>query len=332
MELRVGDLLKEWETGLLRPVYYLLGEEASAKTEALARLKARFKADDFNYREFTDAEAAEAVVAEAMTFPIFSDKRLVIVNNPKIPAAAKTAFVEYLKDPLKSTTLVLLSEEKKADLKDALTAAASRAGAVGVFSPLKEEDAQDRLVAAARQAGKILSPEAAATLVAEAGTNWSILRQELDKALLFRASAKELSQEDVVQCLGFRKSADPFALSKLIQERKLPDCLAHARRLLSDGKVEDQVFRIVSGLSQAVAKQLRAKRLLQARQAPEAILRALRLHQYWDRNYLEAVGRLDEKRLIADLKKCVATEARLKSKSWLDGRLEIEKLIVDLCG
>src|SRR3989338_8603840 len=302
MELRVADVLKEWETGKLRPIYYLLGEEASAKSEALKRLKIWFKTDDFNFRQFADAENPQAVVAEAMTLPVLSEKRLVIVNNPKIPAAAKAAFIEYLKNPLKNTTLVLLSEEKRADAKDGLVSAAARAGALCLFAPLKEEEARQRLLAAARQEGKNLSSEAAATLVAEVGTNWSILKQELDKILLFASTAKKISQEDAIQCLGYRKSADPFALSRLIQERKLKDCLSHARRLLNEGKAEEQVFRILAQASAAVTKQLRAKRMIKARQAPETISRSLRLHNYWDRNYLELVGRLEEKKLINDIK------------------------------
>jgi len=52
MELRAADLAKEFKAGKFRPVYYLIGEEASARAEALALLKETFKADDFNYREF----------------------------------------------------------------------------------------------------------------------------------------------------------------------------------------------------------------------------------------------------------------------------------------
>jgi len=330
MELSVSELLKEWETGPLRPAYCLLGEETSAKSEALKRLKGWFKADDFNFREFSDADDPEAIVAEAMTLPVFSERRLIIVNTPRILAAAKAAFVAYLKDPLKSSCLVLLSDEKKADGKDALMKAASAAGALCVFAPLKEEQAQQRLMAAAKQEGRTLTQEAAMSLVAEAGTNWGILRQELDKMLLF-SSAKELSQADVIQCLGYRKSADPFALSRLIQERKLKDCLSHARRLISEGRADEQVFRILAQVSAAVAKQLRAKRMLKARQAPEAIFRSLRLHPYWDRDYLGMVGRLEESRLIQDAKACLRTEEDLKSKSWLDPKLEIEKLIAGLC-
>ena len=332
MELRPADLLKEWKSGKFRPVYLFAGEEASAKREALEQLKALFKPDDFNFREFSgdvDAEA-EAVVSEAMTLPVFADRRLIVVSNPKIPAAARAKFAEYLKDPLASTTLVLLSDDRKLDAKDALAKAAAAAGAACLFAPMREDEAQQRLKAEAQKAGKTLSEEAAALLVAEAGTDWGVLKGELEKALLF-SDSKTISGEEALLCLGYRKASDPFALSRLIQERKLKESLSHLRRFMSEGKPEDQAFRALSQISSAVARQLKGKRMAAAGTPTDAIFRALRLHPFWDREFLGKLARLPETRLRGDLKRCVQTETNLKSKTWLDARVELEHLVVGLC-
>ncbi len=332
-ELRAADFAKEVKAGKFRPVYFLVGEEASARADAIAVLKAAFKADDFNLREFSgdlDVEAP-SIVAEASTLPVFSDKRLVVVKTAKISASARATLAAYLRDPLKSTTLVLQSEERKPDAKDALAAAASAAGAVVVFSPLKDDEASRKLVAQAAQAGRKLSGDAAERLVAEAGTDWGVLSQELEKVLLYRESG-EISVDDVRQCLGYQKAADPFALTRLIQDRRLKEALTHLARMMRDGKPDDVAFRALSQVSGAVSKQLRARRMLKAGTPREQAFRQLRLHQYWDRDYLERVEKLSEARLARDLRRCVATEADLKSKSWLDPRGEIERLIVDVCG
>ena len=34
---------------------------------------------------------------------------------------------------------------------------------------------------------------------------------------------------------------------------------------------------------------------------------------------------------MQDLSRCVQTEADLKSKTWLDAKIELERLVVDLC-
>jgi len=333
MELRPHELLRELKAGKFRPAYLFLGEDAAGKLEALSALKTALQADDFNLREFSGEAGSEsaAIVSEAATLPVFSDRRLVIVKNPRLPPEARSLLAAYLKDPLLTTTLVLFSDERKPDPKDALTRAAASAGAVCLFAPLREEEAVERLRSKAQTAGRAISEEAASALVAEAGTDWGILSQELEKALLFSKPRNEVAAEDVLQCLGYQKAADPFALSRLIQSRRLKESLEQLRRTFKDGKADEQAFRALSQIAASVAKQLRAKRLASTGASPEEIFKALRLNAYYDRDYLLNLSRLTEKRLVRDLKRCLKTEAALKSKSWLDPRIELQHLVVDLC-
>lgn len=331
MELRPAELLKEWQAGKFRPVYYFFGEESAAKADAVLKLKALFKADDFNLFEFAgdpNAQAAE-IVSEAMTLPVFSDKRLVIVRNPKIPAEARAAFADYLKSPSASTTLVLLSEDRRPDKKDALANAAAAAGACCVFSPLGEEEAAERLLAEAGKAGKTLSPEAADALVAEAGTDWGILTNELEKLVLFVGARPSIETEDALLCLGYRKSADPWAFEKLIQGRDLKACLGQLAALFADEKPEEVVFRALAQIRGAYLKQLKAKRMLKAGLPQRDVETKLRI--FYDNGFFARAARVTEERLRRDLRRCLEVETDLKSKTWLDSKLELERLVVELC-
>lgn len=331
MELRPGDLLKEWQAGKFRPVYYLFGEESASKTDAVLKLKELFKADDFNLFEFAGDPASEhgAVIAEAMTLPVFADKRLVIVRNPKIPAEARAAFAEYLKAPSPTTTLVLLSEDRRPDKKDALAAAAAAAGATCAFSPLTEEEAADRLTAEAKRAGKTLSPEAADALVAEAGTDWGILAGELEKLVLFVGKDAEIGPDAARACLGYRKSADPWAFERLIQGRELKACLEQLAGLFADTKPDEVVFRALAQVRGAYLKQLKAKRMLKAGIPQREIETRLRI--FYDTSFFSRAGRVTEERLRRDLRRCLEVETDLKSKAWLDPKVELERLVVELC-
>jgi DNA polymerase-3 subunit delta len=331
MELRPADLLKEWQAGKFRPVYYLLGEESAAKVDALMRLKALFKADDFNLREFSGEPNSEAptAVAEALTLPVFADRRLVIVRSPKLPAEARAAYAEYLKSPSPSTTLVLLSEDRRADKKDALANAASAAGAVCAFSPLTEEEAVERLLSEAKKAGKVMDPAAADALVAEAGTDWGILAGELEKAVLFAGKSADIGLEAVSASLGFRKSADPWALEKLAQGRDLKACLAYLGEAFADAKPDEVVFRSLAQIRGGYLKQLKAKRLLKAGMPQREIETRLRI--FYDNGFFARAARVTEERLRRDLRRCLEVETDLKSKTWLDAKLELERLVVELC-
>lgn len=332
MELRADALIREFKSGKFRPVYLFVGEEASAKRDALAKLKELFKADDFNLVEFTgDAESeAPAAVSECLTLPVFSDKRLVLVTNPKLPAGARAIYAEYLKSPSPTTTLVLFSEDKKPDLKDALTNAVKKVGAVGVFAPMTEADAEERLHETAKAAGKTLSEEAAGMLVGEAGTDWGVLSQELEKLCLYAKDRAEIGREDVLACLGYRKAADPWGLPYLVQERKMKEALNHLRRFLADGKPDDQAFKALYQINGAINKMLKV-RILVGQGVPEFEIQKSQRLWYSDRDLPRRVKRFSERRLIQDLKRCVQTEADLKSKTWLDPKIELERLVIDLC-
>jgi DNA polymerase III subunit delta len=331
MELRPPELLKEWQAGKFRPVYYFFGEESAAKADAVLKLKELFKADDFNLCEFSGEPNSEAptAVAEAMTLPVFSDKRLVIVRSPKLPAEARAIYADYLKSPSATTTLVLLSEDRRPDKKDALANAAAAAGAACVFSPLTEEEASGRLIAEAKKAGKTLSPDAADALVGEAGTDWGILAGELEKLVVYAGEGTAIDAAAALACLGYRKTADPWVLEKLAQARDLKACLAYLREAFAGTKPDEVVFRSLASVRGGYLKQLKAKRLLKAGVPQREIETKLRI--FYDGAFFARAARVTEERLRRDLRRCLEVETDLKSKSWLDPKLELERLIVELC-
>jgi len=331
MELRPAELLKRWKAGQFAPVYYFLGEEASAKADALAKLKDAFKADDFNFREFT-VEPVQDVVSEAMTLPVFSDRRLIILKNSKLGAEAKSELAAYLKDPLKSTTLVLFCDDKKPDLKDPLVKPADALGGLCLFSPLDESEAQMRLIAEAKRLGKTLSVDAASVLVGEAGTDWGILTQEIEKLALFVDKAPAIGADDVMACLGYRKAANPWTISDMVERRDAKGSLAQYRALLKDGKADEQARATLYKIRDVVSRQLRARRMQRAGLPVEQIGRSIRIFNSWAAGkFIERLGKLTEPRLRRDLKRCLETETALNSKSWLDPRLEVERLLIELC-
>ncbi|MBI4347443.1 MAG: DNA polymerase III subunit delta, partial [Elusimicrobia bacterium] len=313
-------------SGKLRPVYYLFGEDAVARGAAVQKLKEWVKPDPFNLNEL-DLEAAEEAVSAANAPPVFADRRLVLLRGTKLLADGRKTLAEYLADPLPSTTLVLQSDDKKPDGKDALASAADKLGGVVVFAPMSEEEAVSRLVAEAKKAGVDLDGEAAETIVEEAGTQWGILRAELDKVLLYAKDRKSVSREDALACLGYRQAANPFDFPKLVVARKRAPALELMARLLEEGVSE---FQVLSKITYELNRLLKARRM-RAAGVPEAqLFRELRLHPYYGREFLRQAESSNETRLIRSLKLCVETDAALKSKSWLEPKIELERLVARL--
>ncbi len=324
-------LAKEWGRGRYLPAYYFFGEDSGAKQLAVKSLKTRLKTDALNLCEFSgdiDAQAAE-IVSAASTAPMFSDRRLIVVRNLKMGAAGRRLIAEYLRNPHESTTLVLVSPERRPDKKDALAAGISALGGVVLFRPLREGEAATRLQEDARRNGFELEAAAAELLVEEAGAQWGILRAELEKIKLFIGKRPQAGVEDAAACLGFRKETNPFDLPRALQRRDVRQAAGLLKRLLDEGT---DPFRLLYQITSTVTKQLKAKRMLKSSAPPDQIFRELRLQKYYDRDYLAHAERIPEPGLTRSMRACLETEVSLKSKSWLDRKIELGNLVLRVCG
>jgi DNA polymerase-3 subunit delta len=165
-------------------------------------------------------------------------------------------------------------------------------------------------------------------MVEEAGTEWGILKAELEKLKLFVKGKKAAGLEDALACLGYRKESNPFDFPRAIQTRQAKTCMSLLRRQLEE---DAEPFGLLRGITNTLNKQLKAKRLVKAGVAAEQIFRELRLQSYYDRDFLTQLARISEDRLIRDLGECVAAEVALKSKSWLDPAAELSLLVGRIC-
>jgi len=325
---------REWEAGRFRPAYFFPGEDGAAKDAALGALKKALRVDDLNISEFSgDAQARAAeIVSVCQTAPMFSDRRLVIVRGLKLGAEGRRALAEYLDSPAPATTLVLLQEEKASPKKgerDVLLDAVARRGLVVAFGELDPEDAAARLREAAKAAGFELPQEAADAIVEEAGSCWGVLQGELEKIRLFLKGRKEARLEDALSCLGARRETGPYELSNAVERRDLEASLDALRRMLEEGA---SGYELLPKISHAVNSQLKAKRMLKAGTSQYEMWGKIRVFgSPRQAAFLRAVSALSDARLVNDLKACLKTEADLKSKTWLEPAIELERLLVRLC-
>ena len=328
-----GDLAREWKSGTIHPVYGFWGSESDAKDRALDRLKNLLKLDAFNLVEFPPATgvAAAELRSALWTLPVFAERRLVALKNPKTGSEIKKILIEYLQRPSPQTVLVIFSDDSKIDAKDELQKEIARAGKTCLFAPLREGDAIEFVRRRAKEIGRELDEEAAWALVNEAGTSATVLSQEIEKAALFNARGGIISKSDVVACLGFSKAYDPFALGRSVAMRDRAAALKNLGELFAQGRPEEQAFKALYQVSAALSKQLKALRMVRAGLSREEIYKALRLHPYWDKDYLESAGRISEKAAAAALRRCLQTEKNLKSMSWLDAAFEIKRLVASVC-
>lgn len=322
---------KDWAKGAFKPVYYLFGEDEPAKSLFIDELKKRLAVDEFNLTELggeSEDAAAEAVGAAA-TPPMFSERRLVVVRRADFGAPALRALAEYLRDPLPSTVLVLASTAGWPDAKDPAAAAARALGGVVSFRAMTPEDAARRLRDEAKRLGFALEADAAELIVEESGSEWGVLRAELEKLALFVKEKGAATAEDAAQCLGWRRRVNIWDFPRAIQKRDAHQALALLKGLLEEG---EDAYSLLPKVRGALNAQLKAKRLLKAGVPQDQAFYKLGLKKGWDAGFFDWTAKVKEPQLTRALRACLETEADLKSKSWLDGAVELETLVLKACG
>jgi DNA polymerase-3 subunit delta len=328
--LNAREIAAELKAKKLRPVYYLAGEERHQRQQLFAAVLKAAAPDPFNLQEFfADSADADDLLSSLQTPPMFSDRRVIVIKRGEaLHAPAKKSLAEYLADPLPSTTLIVLVDGRPAK-GDALEAAAQAAGAAVIFYALREDEAEAWALKTAADNGMKLSKGAAELLVSEAGTDLAILQQELSKLLQFtKGTAGEVSEAQVAASLGYQQAENIFELGSAVQRRDVKEALRLTRRLLDT----EDAFRLLYQVSTTLERQLRAKRLAAAGRSEDDIFRAIRLTRYYNKDFVRLAARRTEAELIRGLERALETEARLKSNPAASPSLELERLLVEVCG
>ena len=324
------SLAQEWKKGTYRAAYYFFGEDSGSKQAAVQTLRKMLGADEFNSNDFSgDSEdQLQEIISVASTPPMFSARRLVVVRNVRFSASGQKRLADYLRSPLDSTTLILISEERKPAAKDAVASGVEAIGGVVLFKPLTENEASARLKDEAKRAGIALDSDAAQLLIDEAGCEWGILRAELAKILLFTKEKKKAEVSDVMACLGYRHQTNPFDLPRSLERRDTEKTLSLLKSLLHEG---NSPYALLYRITQTLQKQLKGKRLAKSGAPQERIFRELRLQPYYDRDYLTVLSKIGEPGLIGALRNCLETEITLKTQSWVEPAIELEGLVLKVC-
>lgn len=267
-------LWKALRKGVVRPVYYLHGDEELLKDEAVRTLLdvgVDASTRDFNLDRRRAADlAAEDFHALVQTPPLMAERRGVVVTEvewmqqkkPKAQAL-RAAVLAYAGQPSPETMLVLVqSAEAKAD------PALARLAETVVFEPLAPHRLEGWI---RREAGKLdltLDDAAVAHLMATVGSDLPSLAAELAK-LGAAVGSRPATAEDVADLVGVRHGETVPDFVDALTGRRPVDAAAMVPRLLDAPGMSP--VRLVMSLGAALVGVGLARALLDDGMRPDAV-------------------------------------------------------------
>ncbi len=312
------------------PLYGLFGEEdflLGQALEALAGLPAFQENPALNQERFQAGDTPpDRVLESARTLPFLGSRRLVILLEVQLYRAEQTArFLDYLADPVPSTTLVFAGS--KLDMRSKFAKALKSRGRVHLFKRMYARQLLPWLGQRARARGKRLSAEAAAHLAELSGLGLGALDSELEKLALFVGTRGEITLEDVKEVTGRGRLYSIFDFTDALAAGRLERALAAYDQLAALGEPAVRVLAMVVRLFRQL---LEAREVLDQGGGQGQVQRVLHTPPSATATITARARRESARELARRLERILETDVALKSAAASE-RVIMEKLVMDLC-
>jgi len=314
------------------PVYAIIGEEPFARAQALQALRGAILKDaepDLALSQYlgSDLTGPAQLLDELRTPAFLAPRRLVIIEEAAaFVTRARDPLCTYLAKPAASGTLVLVLE--KLPKNDKLGAAVRKAGMVVVCKPPREYELPGWIARRARAHGKRIAGAASKRLAECVGVNLPIIDQNLAKLALYVGERETITRDDVEALVEDLPATTIFKLTDAVGSKEPAKALRVLDNLLAQNS---EPSYILSMIRWAMERLIVARTLLDQRQAPEAIARALHMRPGY---FLDQTLRQARRRPRAELRRGFALllQADLDTKtSVANPRDVLEHLLLKLC-
>lgn len=331
-------------------VYLVHGREEGQKHAVLQRLRDELVADDFD-RAHLDAQEVDlsTILAEAMSIPAFSPRRVVFVRGIQ---HLKSAEVDNLADAVsrlpESTCLILYThaESEEEDRRGSavpakLLNAAEKQGVVIECKPLSATSFGTWLDGRLKEAGKEMTPEAKERFTFLTAASTAAAEPELQKLVWYVGERTLIGREDVEMVVSRTVEAQVFKLVDAVAMRDTASAMRLLQDVLSSG---GRAEAVVPRLMVLIARQFRLlwQMRLQIDYGDEAaqwfpsdpnLTQLLARQRFLERNLREQALRLSLQELNLAFDRLHQADRVLKGidQGDSDPRRVIERLVVDLC-
>jgi DNA polymerase-3 subunit delta len=230
---------KQIQQGEIPPVCLLYGEEAFLIQETLDLIrKILLHGEDASMAEevFHGSESdGSSILVSARTIPLFGGRKLVVVKRvDQMSDPKKEPLLDYIKNPVPETTLVLTAE--KPDMRKRFFAQLQKKWpSVRYYHPYDERQAEKWIQSYLKQRGCRIEPQGARLLCEAHGRELQVLKNELEKLILYKGEKGEISLSEAAEVSGQSREYNPFELADTVADRDLERSLHILSRLIHDG-------------------------------------------------------------------------------------------------
>ena len=151
-------------------------------------------------------DSINTAIEDCETIPFFSDKKIVIINNPFFLTGEtpKTEvvhnleiFENYLNNPVAQTILIIVAPYEKFDERKKITKLVKKVSKIYKIETLNDKKLFSSVKKIFTDRGYNVEDEAISLLISMVGTDFTLILEEIKKILLFKDENKDITTEDI---------------------------------------------------------------------------------------------------------------------------------------
>ncbi|MDC1365340.1 DNA polymerase III subunit delta [Algibacter sp.] len=219
----VKQLVADIKNKKLKPIYFLMGEEAYYIDKISDFIEASVLAEEdrgFNQMVLYGRDVTvDDIVGNAKRYPMMAEYQVIIVKEAQDLSRTIENLAKYAENPQPTTVLVVNYKYKKIDKRKALYKTLKKTGVVYESKKLYENQVADWIRRVLSPKKYTISPKAAQMLVEFLGTDVSKINNELEKLQIILPEGTQISPDHIEQNIGISKDYNNFELRKAIGER-----------------------------------------------------------------------------------------------------------------
>lgn len=328
-EMSIQADLQKIRKEKLAPCYLVLGTEKflqdQVRTEILKKIKIDGE-DDLNFLSFDmENSSIDEVIAEAETLPFFGDQRLVFVENPYFLTGEKGTngidqntdlLVNYLKEPLETTVLVIFAPYEKLDERKKVTKQLKKTAITIDVKQLDEKAVRQYLLNTLENSEIKMDRQAIDLFLRLTDLDLSKMMRELQKILLYGQEQEVITVKEIEQLVPKTLEHNLFDMTQYILSGRTEQALRLFQDLVTQG---EETIKINAILLSQIRLFLQTKFLVKIGYQQANIAETLKIHPYRVKLAMQEVREFDEQTLRRLFDELVEMDYEIKS-----GKIEKE--------
>ncbi|MDS1029430.1 DNA polymerase III subunit delta [Bacillota bacterium LX-D] len=336
------DFKSKITAGQIAPIYLFHGEEEHSKEEAVNFFKKAVLGDlqdNMALEILGEDNSLESILEAANTFPLFTHKKLVLVQNSTLfltkkgqnkaeeTGKEKELLTGYLANPSPLSKIAFVIKGK-ADSRKKLFQVLAKQDLTIEFKQLRGQELLNWTKGKFLERKKKINYAVLDYLLACQGNNLAVLQQEIDKICLYLGDETEEVPLEVVQNLVSKTSQTTiFNLVDAFVEQKGAKAIQYCRDLVKMGEPE---ILIVYMLARQFRLILEAKLLLAKGYHQSQLPQMLQTQSFTISKVVKQGQRYHVPELISNLEKLLELDIALKTGQGNRSML-LELTVAELC-